>query len=108
MPPQAKPGGAQPRLPAFPRTDRRRVIEQPVILFLCREPRESAMKRMVGRQECLLAVQDGRVGGAGIVEALDLAGAERELDAAGACRVRVGLEVGMGQTRNLAGMAVPV
>ncbi len=104
---QRKPGSVEPGLPAVACADRRRVIEQTLLLFLSRQPGESGMKRMVGRQECLCAVQDGRGGGTGVVEALNLASAERELDAAYECRVWVGLEVGIDQVRNLAGMVVP-
>ena len=51
-------------------------------------------------------MQDRRVGAGGVIEAIDLAGAERELDAAQQGRVRVGLEVGIDEVRNLAGLAV--
>ena len=59
-----------------------------------------------GRQERLLAVQHRRVRARRVVGALDLAGPQVELDAAEQGRVRVGVEVGIGQVRDLARMAV--
>ena len=106
MPAQRKPRLLQLRLPAAARADLRRIIEQSMLLFLGRQSGETGMQRMVGREECLLPVQDGRVGRAAVFEALDLAGAERELDAAQKRRVGIGLEVGIDQIRDLAGMSV--
>jgi hypothetical protein len=51
-------------------------------------------------------VEDRRVCRAGIFQALDLTGAERELDAVQECRAGIGFEVGVNQIRNLAGMPV--
>jgi hypothetical protein len=51
-------------------------------------------------------MQDRRVAALGIVMALDLPGAQRQLDAAQQCRVRIVLEVGIDQVRQLAGAAV--
>jgi hypothetical protein len=64
------------------------------------------MEGMIGRQKRLLAVEDRRIGAGEIVEAVDLAGAERELDAATQCRVWVGLEIGINEVRNLARLAI--
>jgi hypothetical protein len=64
------------------------------------------MERVIGRQKRLLAVQDRRVVAGGIIEAIDLASAKRELDAAPQGRVRIGLEIGINEVRNLAGMPV--
>jgi hypothetical protein len=64
------------------------------------------MERMIGRQKRLLTVQDRRVGTGGVVKAIDLAGLERELDAAQQGRMRVGLEIGTNEVRNLARLAV--
>ena len=61
---------------------------------------------MIGRQKCLLAVDDRRIAASGIVETVNLASAERELDAASQSRVRVGLEIGIDKVGKLAGMAV--
>ena len=56
--------------------------------------------------ERLLPMQDRRVGAGGIIEAVDLASAERKLHAAEEGRVRVGLEIGINEVRNLARLAV--
>jgi hypothetical protein len=87
-------------LPSLPGSDRRGVIEQPVLLLLLGEPGEPGMERVVGRQERLLAMEDGRVRAVRIVVAVELARAERQLDAAEQGRMRVGLEVGINQVRN--------
>ena len=67
-----------------------------------RQPGELGVEGMIGRQKRLLAMQDRRVCAGGVIEAIDLAGAERELDAALERRVRVGLEIGINEVRNLA------
>jgi hypothetical protein len=87
----------QPTLPSFPRPDRGRVIEQPVPFLLPGEPGEPGMERVVGWQEGFLAMEDGRVCAVRIVVAIELATAERQLDAAEQGRMRVGLQVGMNQ-----------
>src|SRR5690242_19331713 len=46
-------------------------------------------------------MEDGRVRALRIVVAVELAGAERQLDAAEQGRMRVGLELGINQVRNL-------
>jgi hypothetical protein len=51
-------------------------------------------------------MQDRRVCADGVIKAVDLAGAERQLDAAQQGRVRVGLKIGINEVRNLAGLAV--
>ena len=76
--------------------------------FLLAQPGELGVKRMIRRQERLLAVQDWRVGTGGVIEAVDLAGTERELDAPQKGRVRVGLEVGIDEVRDFAGLAVQI
>jgi hypothetical protein len=97
---------AQPRLPTFPRADRRRVIQQTVLLLLLRQPGELGVQGVIVCQERLLPMQDRRVGAGGIIEAVDLASAERKLHAAEEGRVRVGLEIGINEVRNLARLAV--
>ena len=82
------------------------VIEQAVLFFLGGEAGEFRVEGVVGEEETLLAVEDGRVGTAGVVVAVDLPGAEVELDATEQGRVRVGIEVGINQIRELAGAAV--
>ena len=64
------------------------------------------MQRVIARQERLLAMQDRRVCAGGVVEAVDLAAAERRLDAAQQGRVRVGLKIRIDQVRHLAPLAV--
>jgi hypothetical protein len=61
---------------------------------------------MIGRQERLFAVQDRRVGTGGVIEAIDLARSERELDVAQQSRVRVGLEVWINEVGDRAGLTV--
>jgi hypothetical protein len=46
------------------------------------------------------------IGVAGVVESINIAGAERKLDAALGRRVRVGLEIGINEERILARLAV--
>jgi hypothetical protein len=97
---------AQPRLPTFPRADRRGVVQQAVLFLLLRQSGELGVQGVIARQKRLLAVQDRRVGAGGIIEAIDLASAKRQLRAAPQGRVRVGLEIGINEIRNLAGMPV--
>ena len=72
----------------------------------CAQPGEPGVKRVLGEQEGLLAVEDRRVGAAPVLQAVDLAGPERELDAPKLRRVGVGLELGVDQVGDLAGLAV--
>jgi hypothetical protein len=51
-------------------------------------------------------MEDGRVRAVRIVVAVELAAAERQLDAAEQGRMRVGLELGINQVRNLPGMPI--
>jgi hypothetical protein len=88
----------------LPRPDPARVVKQAVLFFLSRQAAELLASRVVWQEEPLLAVENRRVGRIGIIEALDLAGAKRELDAAPKRRMRIGLEVGIDRIRNLAGM----
>jgi hypothetical protein len=101
MPAERKPPLLQPPLPSLSRADRRGVIEQPVFLLLLGQPGEPGVERVAGWQERLLAMEDGRVGAVGIVIAVELAGAERQLDAAKQGRMRVGRELGINEVRNL-------
>jgi hypothetical protein len=88
-------------LPPFPRADGRRLVEQPVFFLLLRQPGKPGIKRVVGRQKGLLAMEDGGVGAVRIVVAVELACAERQLDASAQGRMRVGGELGINQVRNL-------
>jgi hypothetical protein len=98
---QHKARGVQPGLPADFRPDRRRVVEQTVFFLLLGQPGELGVEGMIGRQERLLAMEDRRVGARCVIEAVDLAGADRELDAAPESRVRVGREIGIVGVRYL-------
>jgi hypothetical protein len=66
----------------LPRPDCGGVIEQAVFLLLLGQSRELRVECVIGCEERLFAVEDRRVGAGLIFEAIDLAGAERELDAA--------------------------
>jgi hypothetical protein len=103
---QHKARGVQPGLPAFLRPDPRCVVEQPVFFLLLAQPGELVTEGMIGRQERFLAMEDRWIGASSVLEAVDLAGAQRELDAALECRARVTLEIGINELRNLAGLAV--
>jgi len=72
----------QPGLPAILGPDRLRVVKQAVLFLLLGQPGELGVQRMIGREKGFLAVEDRRIRAGGVVEAVDLAGAERELDAA--------------------------
>ena len=77
-----------------------------MLLLLRAQPGEPGVERVVGQQEGLLAVEDRRVGTAAVLQAVDLAGPQLELDAPQQGRVGVGLELGVDQVRDLAGLAV--
>jgi hypothetical protein len=96
----------QPGLPPVFRSDHRRVVEQTVFFLLLAQPGEFGVEGMIGRQERLLTVQNRRIRAGCVVEAVNLAGAERELNAALERRVRVGLEIGINEVRHLARLAV--
>jgi hypothetical protein len=87
--------GPQTCLPAVFRPDRRRIVKQSVFFFLLGQPGEFGVEGMIGRQKRLLPMQDRRVRARSVIEAVNPAGTERELDAALKCRVRVGLEIGI-------------
>ena len=96
----------QPLRPPVPGADRRGLVEQPGPLLLPRQAVELRPSRVAGQQERLLAVRDRRVLAGGVVGALDLAGPQVELDAPQQSGVRVGVEVGVDQIRDLARVAV--
>src|SRR5271166_386595 len=96
----------QPPFPPLARADRRRLVEQAVFFLLPGQPGEFGHQRVPGRKERFLAVADGEIGARCVVEAVELARPERELDAAEQGRVRVGLEVGTDQVRDLPRMPV--
>jgi hypothetical protein len=87
-------GRAQPGVPAFFRPDGRSVVEQTVWFLLLAQLRQPGVVGMIGNQERLLPMEDRRDAAGGVVEAVDLAIAESELDATTDRRVRVGLEIG--------------
>ena len=106
MPPNQEPSLRQPSLPALAGADRRRLVEQPVLFLLLGQPGEFGHQRVPGWEERFLAVEDGGIGARRVVEAVELPRPERELDAAQQGRVRVGLEVGIDQVRDLPRMPV--
>ena len=79
MPAKRKPRFFQPTLPSFRGSDRRGVIEQPLLLFVPGQLGEPGMERVVGWQEGLLAMEDGRVGAARIVDRLGIPRAEQQV-----------------------------
>ena len=81
-------------MPAVAGADSGGAVEQAVLLTLGGEAGELFCERVARGEECLLAVEDGGVGRTGIVVAVELAGAVRQLDAAQQGRVGVGVEVG--------------
>ena len=91
---------------SLPCPDRRRVVEQAVLFLLLGQPRELGVEGMIGRQKRLLAMEDRRIRAGGVIEAIDLACRDRELDATQQRRVRVGLEFGVDEIRDLARLAV--
>ncbi len=68
----------QPYLPAFFGPDCRPVVEQTVFFLLLGQPGEFGVEGMIDRAKRLLAVEDRWIGTGGVIEAVDLAGAERE------------------------------
>ncbi len=101
MPPNRESPLRQPPFPPLPRADRRRLVEQTVLLLLLGQPGEFGQQSVPGREERFLAVEDGGIGTLGVVEAVELPRPQRELDAAQQARVRVSLEVGIDQLRDL-------
>jgi hypothetical protein len=95
MPAKRKAGLAQPSTPSVSRPNRGRVVEQTVFLLLLGQARELGMQRMIGREECLLAMEDRRVCAGFVFEAIDFASAERQFHAAEQSRLRIGLEIGV-------------
>jgi hypothetical protein len=77
-----------------------------VFFLLLGQPGELAVEGMIGREECLLAMENRRISAGSLNEAVDLASAERELDTSLERRVRVGLEIGINEVRNVPRMAV--
>ncbi len=73
---QRKASCIQPGLPTFLRADHGRIVEETVFFFLLGQPHRLAWM-IIGRQERLLTMEDRRVRVRGIVEAVDLACAER-------------------------------
>jgi hypothetical protein len=79
---QLKVSGRQLGLPALPRSDCGGVVEEGAFLFLLGQLGEFGMEGVLRCEHGFLAVEDRRVGAGLKFEAIDLAGAERELDAA--------------------------
>ena len=96
----------QPPYPPRTCADRGRLVEQPVFFFLLGQPGELDRQWVPGWEERFLAVEDGGIGARRVVVAVELPRPEQELDAAEQGRVRVGLEVGIDQVRDLPRMPV--
>ncbi len=106
MPPNREPALRQPLLPALARADRRRLVEQTVFFLLLGQPGEFGHELVPGRKERFLAGEDGGIGARRVVVAVELPRPERELDAAEQARMRVGVEIGIDQVRDLPRMPV--
>jgi hypothetical protein len=103
-----KPKRARAASPAFIGPDPCRIVEQAVLFLLLGQPGELGVEGMIDSEECLLAMENRRIRAGRVFEAVNLADAERELDAALERRMRVGLEIGIDEVRNLARLAVPL
>jgi hypothetical protein len=77
-----------------------------VFFFLLGQPGEFGVEWVIGWEESLIAMKDRRVCAGLVFEAVDLAGAEGELDAAEQGGVGAGFEVGVGEVGGFCGMAV--
>ena len=88
------------------RADRGRLVEQAVFLLLPGQPSEFGHERVPGWKERFLAVEDGGIGARCVVVAVELPRPERELDATKQGWVRVGVEFGIDQVRDLPRMPV--
>jgi hypothetical protein len=58
---QRKSAFTHPPRPPLPRADAARIIQQPVLRFLGRQPGELGVQFVLGQEERLLPVQHGRV-----------------------------------------------
>src|SRR5271157_5118458 len=101
MPANRKSSLRQPPFPSLARADCRRLVEQSVFFLLLGQSGEPGHQRVPGWEERFLAVEDGGIGALCVVVAIELPRPQRELDAAEQGRVRVGLEVGIDQVRDL-------
>jgi hypothetical protein len=100
MPAKREAGLRQPSPPSILRPNRGRVVEQTMFLLLLGQARKLGVQRMIGREECLLAMENRRIRAGVVFEAIDLARAERQFDTAEQGRVRIGLEIGINEVRN--------
>jgi len=73
VPLQLKPAFRQSLRPSVARADAARLVEQAVLLLLGGEASELRIQRMIGRQERLLAMENGRVGAGRVLSTLGLA-----------------------------------
>ena len=96
----------QPCVPAVARPDRSGFVQQAMLFFLPSQPSEFFSQRVIGRQECLFAVQDRRVVAGEIVPAIEFPRPQVQLHAPQQRRVRIGFEIRVGQVRHLAGNPV--
>jgi hypothetical protein len=80
MPAKPEPGLCQPRLPAVSGSDGGGVVEEAVFFLLLGQAGKLGIEGMVGRKECLLAMEDRRVWAGIVLKAIDLAGVEQQDD----------------------------
>ena len=88
-------------VPSFPGPDRTGVVEQAVLLLLFRQPLEFRAKGMGVLQEGLFAMKDRRVSALAEYLGLQLPRSHAELHGADQGRMRVGVELWVGQIGDL-------
>src|SRR5262245_24093053 len=106
MPFQAEAAFFQSSGPSLPRSYPARVIQQPVLFLLDRQPDELRVQGMLRDQEGILAVENGWVIRLRVLVALNLPCSQIQLHAAQQRRMRITLEVRVDEVRELAGPAV--
>ncbi len=94
---QGEAGLPEAGLPAAARADGGRVAQEALLLFLAGQEGEAVVQEVLRVEEGFLAVQDGRVGAVGVVEAGQLPGAQGQPHAAQQGGVGFGVEVGVGE-----------
>jgi hypothetical protein len=90
---ELEPALCQSLLPRVTRSERSRLLQQPMLFLLLGQPRELGVQSVVRVQERLLPVENGRIGAVRIFVTVQLAGSQREPHATEETRMRVGLEI---------------